>query len=131
MRGEMNMNLSSYGLTSGYIVSECWNTYHTVLYFHRSNRALLDRFNPLIDRLREAGLPEKWKTVEMDRVAKLAATSNRRGTLDRKSLNLKNLSVAFAVLGFGALFSVTSFVAEMSVRKCNCRQSTLEVGRPE
>ena len=104
---------SSHGMTSAFIMDECWNNYHTVLYFHKNeNSELLDKFNPLIDRLREAGMPDKWKRDEMDRVARLASDTGDKTGLDRRPLGLRNLAVAFSVLGLGLALSVLSFFGE-------------------
>ena len=97
------------------MVPECFRYFSISLYFPKGSN-LKPKFDKGIDRLNQAGLINKWKEDEMDKLSKsleVLSSSN----LDKKALETKDVLVAFVIAGIGAALSLLAFVAEYL---CGC-----------
>ena len=82
------------------------------LYFPKES-SLVSDFDRVIGRLNSAGLIDKWKRDEMDKVSLERSTETL--LVEREILSAEDVSVAFMVIGLGILFAVAAFVGEVII----------------
>ena len=109
------------------IVPECWCRYPIVFYFHKKeDKRLLDSFNFYIRQMKESGLVEKWKSDELNKVARRNPAKRNVGKasfeLGRQPLCLRDLTVAFVVLGAGMALAALASALESLSEICIARK---------
>ena len=96
-----------------YIMNECAYFWSVALMMNL-NSPYTKSVNDVIFRVKESGLITKWKSDEMDKIAKLAESRNLTPKLQATSL--ADMTAAFMALGFGMLFAVICFFMENMAR---------------
>ena len=106
------MFTNKYGESRMHIMKECWN-YFPISFVLPKHSPYTELFSLKIHQLNEAGLIDKWKRDEMDKVAKLAEQGNGAKLTLVRPLSIDDVQIPFMLLGISGILCIFVFLLEL------------------